>query len=192
MNSKRYNFELLQAMLAELDAYLLSNELFWPLSGHPPSGEPPFPRMTLGNLLLALDELGAQADTFSEEEESRFAELRSQWEKHLHSHGTAIERKAATEQRQRLQLWRNFLDELREGSPSGANYAQQARSRAIFDRLADLIAGEGQDESLQKSMAALDTRFRGRFAPGPFVLDPGLQRAYDPEQYWYLYGQPST
>jgi hypothetical protein len=39
-------------------------------------------------------------------------------------------------------------------------------------------------------LATLDALLRARFVPGAFALDAGLQAAFPPDPYWYLYGAP--
>ncbi len=45
MNSFEYYLTYLNSGSIELEAYLLSNELFWPISAVPPGGAPAFPKL---------------------------------------------------------------------------------------------------------------------------------------------------
>ena len=60
MQSPEYNLKLVQAMLEDIEDYLLSNELFWPMHSSARRDMPAPPRLTPGVLVLALDELNAQ------------------------------------------------------------------------------------------------------------------------------------
>lgn len=53
MPSAEYDLGYLKAGISALENYLLSNDLYWPVGASSPSGEPAYPRLTLGGLLLA-------------------------------------------------------------------------------------------------------------------------------------------
>ena len=53
MKSFEYDLRYIQAGLDSIEEYLLSDEVFWPLSAHPPEGAPEYPRLTLDGLLLS-------------------------------------------------------------------------------------------------------------------------------------------
>ncbi|HEY5573072.1 MAG TPA: hypothetical protein VIK64_08690, partial [Anaerolineales bacterium] len=53
MPSAEYDLGYLRAAVAALEDYLMSNELYWPIGAASPAGEPDYPRLTLGGLLLA-------------------------------------------------------------------------------------------------------------------------------------------
>jgi hypothetical protein len=59
MHPALYSLGLAEAMADELEDYLLSGELFWPLQRRASPGEPPYPQLSLGGLFLTLDELDA-------------------------------------------------------------------------------------------------------------------------------------
>ena len=52
MTNPMYELSYVRASLDQLQAYLLSKELFWPVS--PPAGIRSFPKLTLSSLLLAI------------------------------------------------------------------------------------------------------------------------------------------
>jgi hypothetical protein len=53
MASLEYDLGYLQSALSTLEDYLLSADLYWSIGDNPPKGEPPYPSLTLGNVLLA-------------------------------------------------------------------------------------------------------------------------------------------
>ncbi|MBI4769912.1 MAG: hypothetical protein HY784_05720, partial [Chloroflexi bacterium] len=59
MYSPARDLAVVDRMVAELESYLLSPELYWPLSGPPLPGGQGYPRLTAGGLLLALARLSA-------------------------------------------------------------------------------------------------------------------------------------
>jgi hypothetical protein len=54
MSSFDYELRYLNAGISELQTYLLSKELYWPIGIRASRGEKGYPRLTLGNLLLSL------------------------------------------------------------------------------------------------------------------------------------------
>ena len=48
MHQIEYNLSLTEAMLENMEPYLLSEEVYWPVASQPDAGSPPFPRLTLG------------------------------------------------------------------------------------------------------------------------------------------------
>ena len=53
MPTLEYDLGYLRAALTVLDDYLLSADLYWSIGNSPPRGEPPYPSLTLGGVLLA-------------------------------------------------------------------------------------------------------------------------------------------
>ena len=53
MKSFAYDLGYLRAGLELLEAYLLAEDVFWPIDASPPEGEPEYPRLTLGGTYFA-------------------------------------------------------------------------------------------------------------------------------------------
>ncbi len=183
-NTVEYDLEYARAGVAELDDYLLSKELFWPLSGTPPGGKP-FPRLTLGGLLLALARLKARELSVSHNAsftrlEAQLDGVRSRWR-------VAWGRKAAREYPSRLTQWRNYLDDYAKNSSAYASaYAQEARLRLILHLLEPQL---DMPSSAHLSMlAGLDLRLQAKFEAGEFVWEAELAAGFPPDTFWFLYG----
>jgi hypothetical protein len=102
-----------QAGMESLEAYLLSEELFWPLTGD-------LPRLTIGGMLLAGKRLEVRAEagewmSLSDSLDAVCMKWRSAWE-----------RKAGREIHARLDLWKNYLEELRQDFDPGV-YSNQVQ-----------------------------------------------------------------
>jgi len=109
----------------QLESYLLSKELYYPLSLE-------LPQLTLGGVLLSLARLGARAARF----EAQVEAVRSKWR-------SAWEAKSSREVRARSELWVNYLAEYREDPKSGVRlYSQNVRYRAMLSLL-----GKTEDDS---------------------------------------------
>jgi len=142
----------------QLENYLLSKELYYPLSWE-------LPQLTLGGILLTLARLGVQAAKF----EAQVGTIRSQWR-------SAWEAKSSREVRARSELWVNYLAEYREDPRSGARlYSQNVRYRAMMSLL-----GKIEDDS--------DVFVRSVFKEGKFVWEEECVPNFSQETFWYLYG----
>lgn len=186
MPSIPYDLGYLRSGLAELERYLLSKELYWPTGAAAPPGEPAFPQLTLGGLLLAAQRLQAhRLDTAQGAElaklEARLEALRGQWR-------VAWEGKAAREFHARLNLWRDFLEEYRENPANNADrYGYEVGRRAMLALLAPDAAEAPPAE--REMLRGLDGLLKAVLLPGDFVWEAELQGGFPRETYWFLYGQ---
>lgn len=179
-----YEQRYLKAGIEQLEDYLLSKELFWPLGVSAPSGQPPYPQLTLGNLLLSHQRLQALARTPAQQAELAKAgqaleQLRSRWR-------SAWANKARQEFRQRLTMWRDFLEEYRQ-SPM----AHQDRFRYEISRRVTLELLRPEAETLPDAelelLNSLDLALKALLKPGAFIWPADLAPAFPPDRYWYLY-----
>jgi hypothetical protein len=189
MPSVVYDLGYLRAGVAALESYLLSKELYWNLGAGSPPGEPAFPPLTLGYLLLSQARLHArQLDLPQRDELARLDEglddIRSRWR-------VAWERKAAQDFRARLNLWRDFLEEYREMPEANADrYAYEVRRRVMLHLL--------EPETLEINPAetgllgGLDRVVESVLTPGDFVWERDLASGFPRDTYWYLFGRLKT
>lgn len=179
---------LAEAMGEDLEPYLQSPELHWPLTARLPAPVHPAPRLSLGTLQLTLDELEALGPSLNPAQEARRLKLDSRLEAARGLHGSALQRKAQAEQGSRLRLWRAYLGDLTEGGGSPQDYAGEVRNRLIAARLAAWAASPAQASAMGEASAAHDRQLKALFQPGEFVLDDRLRLVYPSEEFWYLYG----
>ncbi len=166
--------QFLLAGIPELQAYLLSKELYYPITARGVD----LPRLTLGGVLLALARLrGANQ---AADLEGAVEAIRLKWR-------SAWEAKASREVRARLALWQNYLADVRQNPDQHAPYyRQEVRVRAMLDLL---LADLPQEAPETTSLHDLDERLRRMLIPGEFVWEPAVQAAFPPETFWYLYGK---
>ncbi len=105
-NSSQFYLQYLKLAVPDLEAYLLSPTVFWPLPSAPTSlNEPGMDQMTLGGVILSLKVIQAfnlpEAMTFSDLVEDVRERWRSNWAK-----------KAAKEFSQRVRNWEHTVVEL--------------------------------------------------------------------------------
>jgi hypothetical protein len=161
MSKLDQDLQYLDAGLRELQDYLLSKVLYWPLSA--PSS---LPSLTLGGLLLARQRLGPRADSQAVQVES----LHSKWR-------TAWDAKASHEVRARGDLWRNYLQDYRESPESHVGeYAQQVRNRAML-----ALLGEESNP--------FDEFVKSKFVPGDFIWESECAQNFPRDAFWFLFGK---
>jgi hypothetical protein len=161
MSKLDQDLQYLDAGLPELQDYLLSKVLYWPLSA-----SRSLPSLTLGGLLLARQRLGPRADSQAAQIES----LRSKWR-------TAWDAKASHEVRARSDLWKNYLQDYRESPESYVGeYAQQVRNRAML-----ALLGEESDPS--------DEFVKSKFVFGDFIWENECAQNFPRDVFWFLFGK---
>ncbi len=184
--SKSFDYDLsfIQAGSDSLEPYLLSEEVFWPISAQPPTGAAPYPRLTLGALLLSMERLSAYSRTPAQETQLRKAafgldHLRSRWR-------AAWEKKARQSFSVRLRMWRDFIEEYRASPTDNADrYAYEVRLRAMLDLLRK-EGGEPPGAELGL-LISLDEYLSAVLSPGGFIWDSEVQSGFPKGEYWYLY-----
>lgn len=187
MPSIEYDLNYIQAGLVDLEGYLLSKELYWPVGATAPAGETAYPRMTLGNLLMARArlsgrQLSAEQRSELERQDKRLQEIRRQWQ-------VAWGQKAAKEFSARLRLWRDFLEEYRKQPQANLDrYAYEVNRRVSLQLLSS--EAENVPEEELELLSGLDGLLRAVFVPGQFVWDAELKASFPENPYWYLYGMP--
>jgi hypothetical protein len=186
MPSAEYELTYLRAAADTLEDYLLSNELYWQLGIRPPSGETPYPPLTLGEMSLTQARLSARNLMGAQREEmerlnEKIDTVHSRWQ-------VAWERKAARGFQARLMLWRDFLEEYRENPGANADrYAYEVRRRVMLFFLSQ-AAGEIPQQEIDL-LGALDRVLQGALIPAGFVWEDELASGFPPTTFWYLYGR---
>lgn len=184
-------FEYLDYALDELEDYLLSDELFWPVTIRP-SGGGSFLKLTLGNLLLSLKKLqalsaGRQLTPAQESELRRIEQaveaVRRKWQ-------VAWETRAGREFKSRFDQWGNLLTDIKKDYERQAPYYQhEVRLRVLLELLEPHADPEDIDGY---ELDAMDAFLRGMLKQGEFLWDPALKPSFPQDEYWFLYGSLSS
>jgi hypothetical protein len=162
MPTQKEDQKYLQTALPEIKNYLLSDILYYPLTGN-------LPRLTLGGILLAQRRLGIFPDP-------QFATVKETWR-------AAWTSKASRELDARLTLWRNYLDDYRQDPATQAqNYPHEVRWRVM---IALLIP---EAESAPKEIESLDRFLHANFRSGAFLWNKTQQEQFPQDEFWFLYG----
>jgi hypothetical protein len=148
----------LAAGIPQLETYLLSKELYYPLSLG-------LPQLTLGGILLSLARMGNEAANF----EAQVGKIRSKWQ-------SAWDAKSSREVRARSDLWANYLAEYRSDPKLEARlYPQNVGYRAMLSLL-----GKAEEDS--------DAFLKSVFKEGSFVWEEDCAPNFSREPFWFLYG----
>lgn len=185
MPSTEYDLVYLRAGLQVLQEYLLSAEIYWTIGVSPPKGEPPYPQLTLGWLLLANERLKARRSSSGSQPEvdrlgATLQALLSQWR-------VASEKKAYQEFRSRLNLWRDFIGDYRSDPQSHFDRYPYEVSRRVILHLLQPFCLDVQPAELEL-LRGLDQVLRTALIPGQFIWESDLAGGFPPQAYWYLYG----
>jgi hypothetical protein len=185
MKTFEYDLRYVQAGLEVLEDYLLSDEVFWPLSINPPEGEPDYPRLTLGGLLLSRARLAgypklptqiAQVDQII----SKMEQIRSKWR-------VAWEKKATHNFGVRLRMWRDYIEEYQNSPQENTDrYSYEVRLRVMLKLLKS--EGGGQQQAQVDLLSGLDGYLKSVLVSSAFIWEPELQIGFPAHEYWYLYG----
>lgn len=176
----QYHLKYLKLAIPDLESYVLSPTVFWPLPSASSSiNEPGMDQMTLGGVILSLKVITAfslpEAITFSDVINDIRERWRSNWAK-----------KAAREFAQRVHNWEHTIQELTRQSAGRLNvYRGQVRNRVILELLKDEIPPEKPTEL--GALVSLDSTLRNLFVPGEFLWDTPLQSVFPQPRFWFLY-----
>jgi len=189
MYSPARDLAVVAGMVAELEPYLLSPELYWPLSGPPLPGGQGYPRLTPGGLLLALVRLSAVERELPAAQAAGLARSRLALEATRNRWRAGLDRKIAQEVKSRLDLWSAYLGDCVESRTRCAeSFPQQVAYRAMLTLLLAEIGGLPPDSPHPARLAEADHRFRAFFRPGDFVWEAELRPGFPRAEFWYLYG----
>jgi hypothetical protein len=165
----------LEAGISELEHYLLSDELYWPITTRGFN----LPRLTIGGVLLAKARLEARGERI----ESLVAQLgavRSKWR-------VAWEAKAGRGVQARMRLWSNYLSDYRH-NPEG--HADAYPHEVCYRVMLHLLLTELPTPSPKQSeLTQLDSLLRMNLISSDFIWEADLQVGFPREVYWYLYGK---
>ena len=178
---------VLEAMASEMDEYLKSQVLFWPLS------QANLPRLTLGGYLMRQHRLLTLGHLLNNEEIARRDAAVVQFNQALDEKVVRFEERAHQECHARLRQWAEYLKELQDSNLTvAAFYHSHVQSRAM---IAALIAKLKRppyefDQRVETQLATYDQVLENCWVPGEFAWTDGWQPAYPKSEYWWLYGRP--
>ncbi|MBT3323427.1 MAG: hypothetical protein HN392_14165 [Anaerolineae bacterium] len=168
MPSSEKDLLYIQTSLPELKKYLLSEILYYPLTGS-------LPRLTVGGLLLAQHRVGEEKLGTSLAQ--KLATVKTSWR-------VAWTQKSTRELEARLRLWRNYLNDYRNKPEEYiADYPHEIRLRVMIE----LLSAEA--DQIPDEITILDKLLRANFLSGEFIWDERLEAQFPEDRFWFLYGK---
>jgi len=174
----------LHASIPELQAYMLSKEVFWPVYYGRHLNSTNISKLTLGNIYLSFERLRAlnlpeSVATELELLEHDFQQFQSQWKANLIKKGT-------DEITTRINLWNNYLKEVDKKSFfNQSEYSHNVRWRVIVQLLIE------QDVPIsaiaQELLSVCDGYLKKNFHISDFIWQEPYINKFGPEKFWYLY-----
>lgn len=184
----RNDLIILEAMANEMDDYLKSEVLFWPLS------DPSMARLTVGAYLMRQHRLVALRHLLDEDGQKRLDASLARFNQALVERIVRFEQRAHKELEARVRQWQEQLRDMQEDKASAANYyPSTVENRAIIAALLDRLRLPPYrlDDELNRRIKQLDDALRSRWQSGDFVWPEEWQPAYPRDRYWWLYGRPA-
>lgn len=183
----RQDLEILTAMAAEMDSYLMSEVLFWPME----KGN--MPRLTLGGYLMRQHRLVALKELLTAEEATQLDAAVSQFNAALVEKIVRFEQRANQELEARLRQWGEYLKDLsRDSGSGGAYYGTAVEPRAMIAALVNKLKLPPYklESRVSQQITMYDNNLRRRWQSGDFIWPEDWQPAYPEKAYWWLYGRP--
>jgi len=180
---------ILQAMAAELDRYLVANELYRTVAVPLSSGLQKV-QMTGADLLTRMHRLSALRDQLSQREQFLLNELQHHVRQTIANFREQFQSRLQREISVRLNSLRWFFDDC-ETEPLRCHieFPFEMRNRQrIEEALKEL--DDPLDDTLKNRLERIDTRIRTMAVASPFVWDDRLQTVFPRDRYWYLYLRP--
>jgi len=190
MPNPHFDFEYAATGLAALKDYLLTKELFWPISLSAAGQGSIYPKLTAGNLLLTFARLHAygRSRTLDAGQQSELTRLEREFDALKRKWQVAWEEKANREFTSRLRQWSHYLNEFTlNPDAQSPYYRSEVRLRVLLELLKDDLG-----EVPQEGLPVLDESLRAQFTEGDFLWDEFLADGFPLDKYWYLYGQLSN
>ena len=130
----KQDLKILEAMASEMDEYLTSQTLFWPLS------DSSLPRLTLGGYLMRQYRLVQLREMLEPDDQLRLDAAIEQFNEALTEKVVRFEQRAHEELHARLRQWSEYLRDLsKESFAAGDFYPSAVQTRAMIRALVDKL-----------------------------------------------------
>ncbi len=184
-----HDLEIAVAMVDELEAYLVSDDLYRTVLTRTGQGDERI-NMSGGNLLARLYRLAAQREQLPPQMRERVERVQARADAIIYSLRTRFHQRLHRELKARLDSLRWFLDEsVSEPQRGPANYPYEIRNRQRVEEILKRIEPELSDEE-RESLRRIDHRIRQSTHGCPFIWDDKLEPIFPRSPYWYLYVTP--
>jgi len=180
-------FLYLELIIPELQDYLLSESLYYPLVSSGMFNIKNKPILTIGNVyyslhILKLEGLSGQELQKKDTYHKNIDIVRSKWEINW-------QKKVEEEYNSRLRLWRNFMLDLDEDIKSSREeYRSQVRHRVLMELL--ILNDLKGIPDLQDELFILDDKYHSFTRSSAFIWDLNIRSVFPKSDYPFLYRMP--
>jgi hypothetical protein len=178
---------VLEAMVAEIGAYMLSDATHWLMNLEG------MPKLTIGGCLMRQERLQLLRSQLAFSDQSRLDTAIDVFNDNLNEQVVRFEKKAHDELHTRLREWTTYLrDATSKIATQKRHYAYVVDTRIVMTALINKLsqAPYRLNPQIAQDVEQMDNRLKGQWQTGQFILDPVWEKAYPPQVYWWLYGQP--
>ena len=180
---------VLEAFAAELEEYIVKDELYRTVRVHLPAGDQMI-QMSGGDLLTRIFRLSAERDRLTPEQQARFNAARGVAEKIIYSLRTRFHQRLQREVKARLDSLNWFLDECSsDPARCRGEYPFEIRNRQRIDAIVGEL-GTDLPSELKNQISRIDERIRMIVRPANFAWDTQLEPVFPRTRFWYLYVSP--
>ena len=180
---------VLEAFAAELEEYIVKDELYRAVRVHLPAGDQMI-QMSGGDLLTRIFRLSAERDRLTPEQQARFDAARGVAEKIIYSLRTRFHQRLQREVKARLDSLNWFLDECSsDPARCRGEYPFEIRNRQRIDAIVSEL-GTDLPPELKNQISRIDERIRMIVRPANFAWDTQLEPVFPRTRFWYLYVSP--
>ena len=177
---------ILQAMVDELEPYLIDDELYRTVIMRSPTGNRKL-TMTGASLLSVLFRLEGEREQLAPEQQAQLDSIAAQAEATIVSLRTRFNDRLIREMKARLGGLNWYLDDcIADRGRCRANYPFEIRNR---QRIEEIVKEVGDDipNELMTQLETIDGIIRQNAQPGDFIWDEQLEKTFPRDPYWYLY-----
>lgn len=181
------DLKILEAMVDGLSAYLASDATHWPMSGDN------MPKLTIGGCLMRQERLQLLRNQISFADQARLDKSIDEFNGSLENQVVRFEGRAHDELHARLREWTTYLhDATSKVATKREYYANIVDTRIVITALVNKLSQSPYQLNTRfaQDIAQMDTRLKGQWQADEFVLEAVWEKAYEPADYWWLYGCP--
>lgn len=183
------DLQIAEAMVQELEEYLVKDELYRTLIVRIPGADQNM-QMTAGDLLTRLHRLQSEREQLPPNLQARVESVDQQARKIMYSLRGRFHARLQREMKARLDSLKWFLDDCaREPQRCRAEFPFEMRNRQRIEEILKELENEVPEE-LSQYLHKIDQRSRILTHASDFIWDERLKAAFPRQPYWYLYISP--
>lgn len=179
------DLRILEAMVAEMRAYLISDATHWPMNQE---GMPP--KLTIGGILMRQTRLSVLQDRLPAADRLQLHAAIDTFNGLVQENVVRFENRAHDELYARLREWTTYLRNA-ASQMAREHYANTVDTRIVITALMDKLQTLPfrLNPQVAEDVTHIDNHLKAQWQSGDFVLPEVWQEAYPMPKYWWLYGQ---